>query len=404
MSDTEQAASTRLRSLDGLRGVAALAVLGCHLLLTNPDLADGPGPSQFTLPWWFTATPLKIFTVGNEAVIVFFLLSGCVLTLPVLQRASFNWRSYFLARSLRLWIPVAASVFLAALWVSLARQDPNRASSEWVKESSTPELAVGTIIRSLDGIKGPIHINNPLWSLQWEFVFSYLLPVFVGLAVLIHRWIFSVMAGCWVLICIGQWWDAPYLRYLPVFLAGAVYAANFPRLNRWGRQLSAAKGGSIGWATLLVTGTLMLTGYGMAYESNIRSQLVLSALQGFVFVGAALLVFVAAFSPWAVGFLESRPIQWLGRISFSLYLVHVPIILFSSFAVGGNGWAAVVLLGLPLTLAIAQLFYWLIEGPAHRFSRMAGEMVAGELDGFAGEPFRRSAALAVNPPRTAKDR
>lgn len=403
MSDSKRVASPRLRSLDGLRGVAAVAVLGCHLLLANPDLADDPGPGKFTVSWWFTATPLKIFTVGNEAVIVFFLLSGFVLTLPVLLSASFNWRSYFIARSLRLWIPVATSLFLAALWISLAHQDPTRASSEWVKASSTPELGLGALVRSLDGIKGPIHLNNPLWSLQWEFIFSYFLPVFVGLAVLINRWLPAVMAACWALIFIGERWDAPYLRYLPVFLAGAVFAANLPRLSRWGRRITAAKNGNLGWVALLVTGSLLLTGYGVAHEASLRNQLVLAALQGFVFVGAALIVFVGAFSPWAVGFLESRPIQWLGKISFSLYLVHVPIILFISFAVGANGWGVIVLLALPAALGTAQLFYWIVEGPAHKFSRFAGEQVADKLDGFTGESFRRSAALALIPPRSARD-
>ena len=82
---------SRMHSLDGLRGVAALVVVVHHLLLTLPWFADRVGlgqlgtKGQFTFSWHnlFEYTPLHILYGGTEAVVIFFVLSGFVLINPV---------------------------------------------------------------------------------------------------------------------------------------------------------------------------------------------------------------------------------------------------------------------------------------------------------------------------------
>jgi peptidoglycan/LPS O-acetylase OafA/YrhL len=77
----------RLRSLDGLRGVAAIVVVAYHSLLISPSLAEIVVNNQPAEPGSFwdllLHSPLRILIAGNEAVIVFFVLSGLVLTLQV---------------------------------------------------------------------------------------------------------------------------------------------------------------------------------------------------------------------------------------------------------------------------------------------------------------------------------
>ena len=78
----------RDRALDGLRGVAALVVLAGHLLVsTVTPLANGilsVGTTDVSAPAWaLLYTPLHVFWAGTEAVTVFFVLSGYVLSLPV---------------------------------------------------------------------------------------------------------------------------------------------------------------------------------------------------------------------------------------------------------------------------------------------------------------------------------
>jgi uncharacterized membrane protein len=84
--------SGRVRSLDGLRGVAALIVVVHHALLTSPTLARvnyGAVPgSVHGFLWWMTYTPLHLIWAGPEAVFVFFVLSGFVLFLRPRRRGS----------------------------------------------------------------------------------------------------------------------------------------------------------------------------------------------------------------------------------------------------------------------------------------------------------------------------
>jgi peptidoglycan/LPS O-acetylase OafA/YrhL len=74
----------RFGELDSLRGLAALSVLIGHCLVVFPHLS-GSYPGQGWELWaWNTlrSTPLSVVWAGNEAVILFFILSGFVLSLP----------------------------------------------------------------------------------------------------------------------------------------------------------------------------------------------------------------------------------------------------------------------------------------------------------------------------------
>lgn len=80
----------RLPALDGLRGVAALVVVAFHVLLLSPSFADraeaGPGLRPADPSWWLTHAPLYLLWAGQQAVFLFFVLSGFVLTLSALGR------------------------------------------------------------------------------------------------------------------------------------------------------------------------------------------------------------------------------------------------------------------------------------------------------------------------------
>src|SRR5918911_5535391 len=90
---------SRNAALDGLRGVAALVVVGGHLVMASaPALAlavdTRTTPVDSTLGRAFLVTPLHVLWGGNEAVIVFFVLSGFVLALPQARGRPFSARSY----------------------------------------------------------------------------------------------------------------------------------------------------------------------------------------------------------------------------------------------------------------------------------------------------------------------
>jgi peptidoglycan/LPS O-acetylase OafA/YrhL len=89
---------------------------------------------------------------------------------------------------------------------------------------------------------------------------------------------------------------------------------------------------------------------------------------------AALILFAAGRTGWLVSGLSARPWQALGRISYSLYLIHVPtmILAFSIWTrVIGRGpvqdLAGLMIVSLIL-LATATIYWWLIEQPAHKLA------------------------------------
>ncbi|HUB75554.1 MAG TPA: acyltransferase family protein, partial [Solirubrobacteraceae bacterium] len=111
----------RLPALEGLRGLAALVVLVHHsLLATVPRFAGaygiGPYPLRGTLEWWLTYSPLHVIWGGGEAVIVFFVLSGFVLSLPSARSGrALRAVSYYPSRFVRLYLPVWGALIFAAL-------------------------------------------------------------------------------------------------------------------------------------------------------------------------------------------------------------------------------------------------------------------------------------------------
>jgi peptidoglycan/LPS O-acetylase OafA/YrhL len=71
---------------------------------------------------------------------------------------------------------------------------------------------------------------------------------------------------------------------------------------------------------------------------------------------------VLAPSGYLRGFLEYRPLVWVGRISYGLYLWHYPI--FKAASLLRLAWPLQLLLAVTATLTVTSLSYYLIERPA----------------------------------------
>ena len=77
---------------------------------------DGRGRDFHGVVWWVTFTPFHILWAGSEAVAVFFVLSGFVLTRAA-AGTSFSWRAYYPSRLLRLYLPVAGALVFALVTI-----------------------------------------------------------------------------------------------------------------------------------------------------------------------------------------------------------------------------------------------------------------------------------------------
>ncbi len=376
--------TSRLTSLDGLRGLASVVVVLHHLYLVAAPVLTRQGGSGFNSAyWWLSNTPLKLLTAGTEAVLVFFVLSGLVVTLPALNRASFSWTGFFTGRIVRLYLPVWVSLAIGTglVWF-LPRDGSMVTQGAWIDTSNATSTDWQTLLSEASLARASYDINNVLWSLRWEMAFSVLLPLFVAIAILIRRY-WAIALGFSVALTIwGSLIGIDALRYLPVFFIGTLMAVRLESITTWARQLRYKPGARARDITL-VTVALLLIVIGWLTRPFVPSDTIgYAVLAQLPVVGATGLVLAAIAVPSLRRALDMAAFQWLGRISFSLYLVHIPILATLSFVLGDGNWAIVALLTIPLSLLSAWAFHRTIERPVHRLARKTSKGVAAKVAHF----------------------
>ncbi|GAB4099094.1 acyltransferase [Sinomonas halotolerans] len=377
--ETGTRAPARLESLDGLRGVAALVVLVCHLLLTVPQLGalafHSGTPSAGTWEWWLVETPLHVAWEGTGAVYVFFVLSGFVLALPFTRDAGprgwAQWRAYYPKRLARLYLPVWGAVAFAALvWALIPRPETG---SGWVDAMGAPvtwgRIAGDLTLLFTDGLVVP-----PLWSLRWEMWFSLLLPLYVALGIVLPARLRAPAWAPWLVVAALLALAAPsndgVARCLPLFMLGVLLAAQQERL-----AVLAARVPAPAWP-LVLAGGLAAMWLPWMWDPHASPSHLARA------VGAVVLVVVAVHWAPAVRGLSGRLAGWLGTVSFSLYLTHEPIVVAAYHVAGPGGtleragipaglWLSVPL-GLAGSLAMAAVFHRAVERPSHRIAQWLG--------------------------------
>ncbi|MEQ4519568.1 acyltransferase [Pseudarthrobacter sp. B907] len=373
-----QSGQTRVTQLDGLRGLAALVVVACHALSTLPDIgrvvAGDRTAGLSNSEAWAVFSPLHILWNGTPAVHVFFVLSGFVLILPFTKAgAARTWAPYYAKRLLRLYLPAWASLAVAVALIALIPRTVSPLQSVWADMYVTdPNL--GQVLKDAALLLNASTINTPLWTLKYEVAFSLLLPAYVAFAV---RWrsLWHLKLGiAFALAMLGAVQHLDWLTYLPIFAIGAILGAERDRIRELTRSWPR-----LVWLLVAAAGLFLANA-----EWFSRDQPILG-VEAVVTVGATLIVLVFLLCGSAKKLGDTAAAQWLGRVSFSLYLVHLPITL-----------AGVTLLrhvSLPLALAVsvaaslvaAELFYRYVERPAHRLSIAAGRAVERRVRLRAGD-------------------
>ncbi|PBC09205.1 acyltransferase [Mesorhizobium sp. WSM3859] len=334
----------RLLALDGLRAYAALAVIVYHAILSfNPELIQRILPKTFwqidTGDIWAKAW-LSTFN-GGAAVELFFLLSGCVL-IRSLEAAKGYWpsvaASFAIKRALRIYPGLIPCVAATA--------------------------AVAPAVLSWTDIVGNMALWNsnvvgPSWTLQVEIL---AIPLMLIVGPLYRKWsawgILAVLVVALVARKNPELFVAPLLsQYGYLFALGALVP------SRAG-SVAASLARPLGWMPVLVTFIFLRQFFaGMDLET---------AALGFVLLALLYHDEKAATSPVLV----SRVPQFLGKVSFGLYLWNVPFFYLLYLVPKGLLPADPVAAGLtiaaaiiPLSIVLAALSYWLIEAPSIAFAK-----------------------------------
>jgi peptidoglycan/LPS O-acetylase OafA/YrhL len=328
----------RLAGLDGLRGVAALTVVAHH---------------TFECLGTFAASGLQtvFLTLGQQCVWLFFVISGVVLARSAL-RPEFRASTFLISRVVRLYIPTIAAAMLTYLSMAIvSRKAPT--GNPWIDghPQSISLSAIASDFTLVDSTSGNL---MPLWSLKWEVLYSAFLLVFILLARAV-KW--QMLLGGALILGSAGLGQLPF--YASMFLIGTVLGVNFPRIYGYlySRQGLSSALALIGIA-LIGSGNFIQGWTHLFYSGNLAIFLSL--------LGISSLVLSSDTSVTAY-FLRSRPIQFLGMISFSLYLVHEPIIIAASRL--GRLEPLFIVAGALLSVGVAYIFYKTIEKRAHALSR-----------------------------------
>ncbi|TDS74849.1 acyltransferase family protein [Amnibacterium kyonggiense] len=359
----------RLHALDGLRGVAAFLVVLHHVLLIAQPVSQPPGePAVLSGWWWLERTPLKLLTAGHEAVIVFFVLSGVVVVLPALRRVDFSWPGLVVSRVVRLMLPAwAAIVFATALLLLVPRVPQQVTGGSWLAGQVQSDWSWQRLVVEFSLMGNSVPYNNVLWTLKWEFLFSLLLPGFLVVAVLLHRWWLPTGLLAVGLGVAGTVGGIEALEYLPVFFLGTLIAVRLRAIEGWSESRRAKRLLAVILPASLLLLVIEFLLAPVVPEGSDGSH----ALIGLEALGGAGVVVVAGAATGFRRFLEGRVPQFLGRISFSLYLVHLPVLATITWIVGDWNWPIAAAVGIPLAVLTGWGFFRVVEKPLHKVARSA---------------------------------
>ena len=297
--------------LDSVRGVASVVVVASHLVMGfYPELHAPTQP-----PW------VRIWYSGDFAVQLFFVLSGFVLSISFVRGGGLeSIRSAAVRRYFRLVVPIAACVLLSYLLLRMglycnreAAIASGQTADSWLGRwfnfpASLPRAIDEGLYRALFAFNIDNTYNNVLWTMQAEFAGSFFVFGFLALfGGLRNRWLVYCVVGA---VLIRQ----EMVSYF-AFLAGmALCDAMAGRLPVRNRPLAGA---ALALTGILVGGTTHAWLQGWVEWTPKRLAIFNRPL------GAVLLLYGVIRAGWVRAVLHSRPLVFLGHLSFPLYLAHL---------------------------------------------------------------------------------
>jgi len=335
--------------LDALRGLAAIVVVLGHTRslyftsVANPAAlpppastaatttagtsADLPNPPATIAPPTGHIPAESRITIGNEAVMIFFVLSGFLVGGSVLRafhKRNWSWRDYLIKRLTRLWVVLIPALLLGLcmdrVGLRLFGADSIYASPPGqliVQGSVVDRLALPVFLGNLfftQGILVPLFgVNESLWSLAYEFWYYILFPL-LGILLLSRSRPLSRVLALAAFLAIAWFVGRHILSLFPVWMLGAAVAWLPLRLSRAaaGRLALAIA------AVLLLAMPLMRRAPIPMY----LAQWVIALLSGGLIYGIKHLDMKRRPD------IYSAASGFFSRISYTLYLVHLPLAVF----------------------------------------------------------------------------
>lgn len=344
---------THIRELDGIRGIAALAVFFHHVCFTSIQPQHW-GPSIRGL--------YHLSTYGYTGVDLFFVLSGFLITSLLIQDRSSTayYRNFYWKRALRilpLYILCLIAVFL------------------FVPNSHGYVLLAALFIVNFAQV---LHVPaiGPFWTLAIEEQFYLLWPTVVRRRSVaqLTRWSIGIGLSAVILRLIAA--SIGHFNYDITFLhcdglaVGAFVACRYSRRND---QNPSARMIPTWWiASAFAAGIVLFAIRFLPYSNKRELAFLAAATQtGISLLAGSIIAFVIVHT--GAGYLaifRSRLFTFFGLISYAFYLIHLYVLMAYEHLCGplapGNMGAYFIrfFAVLAISVALSLLTYYLIERPA----------------------------------------
>ena len=340
----------KLETLDGLRGLLALAVFVHHATVTYGYVRTGV----------WQAPPSRVYALlGQVGVSLFFITTGYLFWTKLLEKkGKMDWPAMFAGRFFRI-APLYFFAVIVMFAVTFHRTQGTLAEpASDVLVQMTKWLGLGLFDQVLvNGYDARLVLAGVTWTLYYEWLFYFSLPALAVIAGS-RSHLALLVAALWIVFHAPTMFVEPVRYFIALFLCGMLTASirnTWPVLNLRGPFFS-------GVAVLILY--RVFTTFDVAYQAEAIF------LLGWLFL-------LIANGTTIFGLLTLRASKRLGNISYSAYLLHgiVLTIIFSrpvlgNFATSGpwHFWITTLLCGIVVTL-VASVTFVLIERPGVELGR-----------------------------------
>lgn len=328
-------AASRLAAVDAVKAVASQLIVLHHLAFYGPmsDQARLLAPGLFD---WLSEH-------ARLAVQAFLVIGGFLAARALAPHGRLlenrPMGSLFVRRYLRLAVPAIAAIGAAVVAAAIARALMVHDS---IPDAPTlPQLAANLLL--LQDLLGYDALSAGLWyvAIDLQLYMLLVLALWVG-----RERSLAVVAG----LAIASLWAVNRVATLD---AWAMYFFGAYALGAFAWWLSQR-------ACTSVWGVIMLGAGAVALAVDFRIRIALALV-------VALALFLLSRSGWSARWMESRPVAWLGRIAYSVFLIHFPVCMVVNavwtayFPAGPWMSFAGVVVAWGASVAAGALFFRLVE-------------------------------------------